>query len=283
MMPHNTFIVGANGQLGSALREIYPDARTADISELDITSQESIENYDWSNVEVIINAAAYTNVDGAETPEGRIAAWKVNASAVGNLARIAAELNITLVHVSSEYVFDGTTKQHGEEEPFSPLGVYAQSKAAGDIAVGVAGKHYIARTTWLIGNGNNFVKTMASLADKGVQPSVVNDQIGRLTFTSTLAAGIKHLIDTGAPYGTYNITNDGDVASWADIAKEVYKLSGKPSSSVTPVTTEEYYAGKEVIAPRPLKSTLDLSKIKATGFTPEDWREKLEQYMKGAE
>ena len=279
MMPHNTFIVGANGQLGSALREIYPDARTADISELDITSQESIENYDWSNVEVIINAAAYTNVDGAETPEGRIAAWKVNASAVGNLARKAAELNITLVHVSSEYVFDGTTKQHGEEEPFSPLGVYAQSKAAGDIAVGVAGKHYIARTTWLIGNGNNFVKTMASLADKGVQPSVVNDQIGRLTFTSTLAAGIKHLIDTGAPYGTYNITNDGDVASWSDIAKLVYESRGRAGDDVTPVSTSQYYAGKSDIAPRPLQSGVDLRKIKATGFTPSDWRTELSAYL----
>lgn len=280
MMPHNTFIVGANGQLGSALREIYPDARTADISELDITSQESIENYDWSNVEVIINAAAYTNVDGAETLEGRIAAWKVNASAVGNLARKAAELNITLVHVSSEYVFDGTTKQHGEEEPFSPLGVYAQSKAAGDIAVGVAGKHYIARTTWLIGNGNNFVKTMASLADKGIQPSVVNDQIGRLTFTSTLAAGIKHLIDAHAPYGTYNITNSGESTSWATIAQRVFELSGKPASDITPVTTAEYYAGKTGIAPRPLQSTLDLSKLLATGFTPEDWQTKLRQYLK---
>jgi dTDP-4-dehydrorhamnose 3,5-epimerase len=282
--PKKVLITGANGQLGRALQALYPDADLADRNNLDITDTQALANARrWRDYGAIINAAAYTAVDAAETAEGRKDAWATNALALGNLARIATEYGITLVHVSSEYVFDGTIAKHTEDEPFSPLGIYGQSKAAGDIAATTTPRHYVVRTSWVIGDGNNFVKTMISLSERDIKPSVVNDQVGRLTFTDTLAAGIKHLLDTQAQYGTYNLTNEGQPTSWADIAKEVYKLSGKPSSSVTPVTTEEYYAGKEVIAPRPLKSTLDLSKIKATGFTPEDWREKLEQYMKGAE
>ena len=159
------FIVGANGQLGTALRTQYPEARSADISELDITSRESVEQFDWSDIEIILNAAAYTNVDGAETNEGRIAAWNVNACAVANLARVAQAHNITLVHISSDYVFDGTTEPHLEAESFSPLSVYGASKAAGDIAVSLLEKHYILRTTWVIGEGKNFVRTMLGLAE----------------------------------------------------------------------------------------------------------------------
>jgi len=120
---------------------------------------------------------------------------------------------------------------------------------------------------------------MKSLADRDIKPSVVSDQIGRLTFTADLAAGIKHLLDTNAPFGTYNISNDGAPASWAEIASEVYSLSSKSSSDVAPVTTEEYYKDKEGIAPRPLQSTLNLNKIKAIGFTPKDWKEALQSYL----
>lgn len=272
-------IIGANGQLGTALRALYPDAVAVDSDQLDITDREAVDSFDWSGIDVVLNAAAYTNVDGAETPEGRIAAWKVNAGAVGNLLHPAWRHGIRLVHISSDYVFDGTQSPHTEDESFSPLGVYAASKAAGDILAAQLDEHYIIRTSWVIGQGNNFVRTMKSLADKDVKPSVVNDQIGRLTFTTTLAAGIKHLLDNNAPFGTYNLSNEGESVSWADIAKLVYEQSGKSSDDVTPVSTIEYYQGKDAIAPRPLQSTLDLTKIKSAGFTPTNWHTELSSYM----
>lgn len=277
--PKKVLIVGANGQLGRAFQAIYPDAECVDRDTLDISSPEVFTARRWRDYQIILNAAAYTAVDLAETAEGRRDAWAANATAVANLAKIATEYGITLVHVSSDYVFDGTATQHIEDEAFSPLGVYAQSKAAGDIVASHAPRHYIARTSWVIGDGNNFVRTMASLADRGIKPSVVNDQIGRLTFTQDLADGIKHLVDTDAPFGTYNISNEGEPASWADIAKVVYELSGKSASDVTPVSTEQYYEGKEGIAPRPLQSTLSLDKIKAIGFTPRDWQVALREYL----
>ncbi|MDB5167031.1 MAG: dTDP-4-dehydrorhamnose reductase [Candidatus Saccharibacteria bacterium] len=273
------FIVGANGQLGTALRVLYPNAKSADIDELDITSSESVADFDWSGIKFILNAAAYTNVDGAETPEGRVAAWKVNATAVGYLVKAAITHDITIVHVSSDYVFDGTVNPHLETEDLSPLGVYAQSKAAGDLVVSLAPKNYLLRTSWVIGEGKNFVLTMRSLADQGIKPSVVNDQIGRLTFTSDLANAIAHLLYNNEAYGTYNFTNDGDSVSWADIASIVYDTTGHAAGDVTGVTTAEYYSGKEGIAPRPLQSTLSLDKIKATGFVPRDWREALSEYL----
>lgn len=279
LAPKKTLIVGANGQLGRAFQAIFPTAECVDRDTLDISSPDVFTARRWRDYGVILNAAAYTAVDLAETPEGRRDAWQANALAVANLSKIANENGITLVHVSSDYVFDGTATEHTEEEPFTPLSVYGQSKAAGDIAASLAPRHYIARTSWVIGDGNNFVRTMASLAERDIKPSVVDDQVGRLTFTADLAAGVKHLIDTGAPYGTYNISNDGQPASWATIAKEVYERSGKASDDVTPVTTAEYYAGKEGIAPRPLQSTLALDKIRATGFMSRDWRDALREYL----
>ena len=273
------FIIGANGQLGTALRVLYPNAQSADIDELDITNRESVQNFDWSGVKILINAAAYTNVDGAETPEGRRASWSVNAAAVSYLSEVSRENDMTFVHVSSDYVFDGTNELHTEEEEFAPLGVYAQTKAAGDIVASLAGKYYILRTSWVIGEGKNFVRIMKELGEKGVDPNVVNDQIGRLTFTSDLASGIKHLLESKQPYGTYNLTNDGDSVSWADIAKEVYSLTNQDPTRVSGISTEQYYEGKEGIAPRPLQSTLSLDKIKATGFEPREWKQALREYL----
>ena len=271
-------VTGANGQLGIALRKVLPDAEFVGRNELDIAT-DITDARRWRDYGVIINAAAYTAVDQAETSEGRRDAWLGNGTAVANLTKIANEYNITLVHVSTDYVFDGTAASHTEEESFAPLGVYAQSKAAGDLIAGTTPRHYIIRTSWVIGQGKNFVLTMKSLAEKDIKPSVVSDQIGRLTFTQDLANGIKHLLDTKAPFGTYNLSNDGESASWADIAKEVYDLSGKSRDDVTPVTTEQYYEGKEGIAARPLQSTLDLAKIKATGFAPREWKQALREYL----
>lgn len=273
------FIVGAGGQLGTALRTQYPNAQFADINELNITNTDSVNAFDWSDITHILNAAAFTNVDGAETPEGREAAWNVNASAVKNLASVALKHNMTLVHISSDYVFDGTKKVHDETENFTPLSVYGESKAAGDIAASLVPNHYILRTTWVIGEGKNFVRTMLSLAEKNISPTVVADQIGRLTFTSELVRIVHHLLETEAPAGTYNATNDGPVMSWADITRQIFKQSGHDDLTVTDISTADYYADKEGIAPRPLNSEMNLEKLQSTGFTSRNWMDDLAEYI----
>jgi dTDP-4-dehydrorhamnose reductase/dTDP-4-dehydrorhamnose 3,5-epimerase len=278
MPPKKTLVLGANGQLGKALQEAYdgdPSVEFAARDTFDLASLDAGGEVNWKNYSTIINAAAYTAVDTAETPEGRKAAWNVNVTGVARLARIAVENDLTLVHVSSDYVFDGTkSSAYTEDDLVCPLGVYGQTKAAGDAAVRVVPRHYIVRTSWVIGDGNNFVRTMATLAGRGIEPSVVNDQIGRLSFTQDIAAGIKHLLTTGALYGTYNLTNDGEPVSWAAVAAVVYELCGASRVSVTGVTTGEFFMGKAA-APRPLNSTLDLSRIRSAGFSPPDQLQRL--------
>lgn len=271
-------ITGAGGQLGLELQKQYPNAQAADATELDITDLSVLERYDWSNIDVIINAAAYTNVDGAESPEGRIIAWQVNANGPAHLAKIAAQHDIILVHISTDYVFDGTHELHTEDEALSPLSAYGQSKAAGDVAISVHSKHYIIRTSWVIGEGKNFVRTMLGLGQKGISPTVVADQIGRLTFTSELVRAIDHLLSTKASYGVYNVSNAGDSVSWAEITRTIFKEAGY-NLEVTDTTTAEYFANKEGVAPRPLQSTLALDKIQSTGFTSTDWRVDLKAYI----
>ncbi|WDF32146.1 bifunctional dTDP-4-dehydrorhamnose 3,5-epimerase family protein/NAD(P)-dependent oxidoreductase [Arthrobacter agilis] len=283
LAPRRTLVVGADGQLGRALREAladHPSVEFAGRAELDLLGPDLDDVRPWSAYGTIINAAAYTAVDAAETVDGRAAAWAVNVTAVAALARLASAHRLTLVHISSDYVFDGSTELHGEDEPFTPLGVYGQTKAAGDAIVATVPRHYILRTSWVIGDGANFVRTMAGLAGRGISPSVVDDQTGRLTFTEDLAAAVLHLLDTGSPFGTYNVTNDGEPQSWAQIAGEVYALAGRSRGDVTGVSTEEYFAGKAA-APRPLRSTLDLAKITATGFTPPDAADRLRAYVQG--
>ena len=281
MAPLKTLVLGADGQLGKALRKAYdgdPSIEFAAHHEFDLTDQAAFAGRNWRNYSTIINAAAYTAVDKAETPAGRRAAWEINVTAVARLARVAVEHRLTLVNVSSDYVFDGSVHVHDEEERVSPLGVYGQTKAAGDAAVSVVPRHYTVRTSWVIGEGANFVRTMENLAAKGVKPSVVDDQIGRLTFAEDIAAGIKHLRETRAPYGVYNLTNDGEAESWAVIAKSVYELSGRDAGDVSGVSTAEYFHGKEA-APRPLHSVLDLTKLRSAGFAPEPWDERLGAYV----
>lgn len=277
-------IIGAYGQLGKALQDQYPGATAVDRDNFDMTDWEALQAFDWSKYDTILNAAAYTNVDGAETAEGRAASWKINATGPGYLAKIASQHNLRLVHVSSDYVFDGTKTPHTETEDYTPLGVYGQSKAAGDIAVSTALKHYILRTTWLIGDGPNFVRTMIGLAAKDISPTVVGDQIGRLTFTSALVSAIHHLLSTNAASGIYNLSNDGEPASWADITRTIFKELGRDDLTVTDTSTEEYFAGKTAqgvaISPRPLQSALDLSKIKAAGLVLATWQDELSKYIK---
>lgn len=277
-------ITGAYGQLGRALAKLYPDATKVDRDSLDLTDFAALAKVDWRGYDVILNAAAYTNVDGAETAQGRRDAWNANVAAVRNLAKIARVNDLTLVHISSDYVFDGEREIHDENELYAPLSVYGETKAAADEIVATLDKFYVLRTSWVIGDGHNFVKTMRELARKNVKPKVVNDQIGRLTFTDELARGIKYLIDSRAAYGVYNLTGDGDSAGWDEIAKEVFALAGKSRDDVTGISTAEYFANAETpIAPRPHFSTLDLAKIKAVGFAPRAWRDDLKNYVKKLE
>lgn len=280
MKPKKTLVLGANGQLGLALRKAMPEADFVTRVQFDVTDPSVYRAFPWRQYDTVINASAFTAVDAAETSDGRSAAWQTNVTAVSWLAKVCTENRITLVHISSDYVFDGTSiTPYIEDEPFSPLGVYGQTKAAADALIETVPKHYILRTSWVIGEGNNFVRTMTSLAERGVKPSVVNDQIGRLTFTEDLAAGIQHLLSTQPAFGTYNLSNEGPASSWADIAAQVYELTGHNPADVTGVTTEEYFAGKEGIAPRPLNSMLDLSKISRTGFSLTSWQVRLQQYL----
>ncbi|MBC9936587.1 MULTISPECIES: sugar nucleotide-binding protein [unclassified Leucobacter] len=278
MPPKRTLVLGANGQLGRALRTVLADADFADRARVDLASPEALSGIRFADYDTIVNAAAYTKVDDAETDAGRVEAWAANATGVARLAQAATEHGITLVHVSSDYVFDGTHEIYTENDAFAPLGVYGQTKAAGDAVVATAPRHYIVRTSWVIGDGNNFVRTMHSLAERGIDPSVVNDQIGRLSFTEDIAAAICHLLEERPAFGTYNVTNDGPSMSWAEIARLVYSASGHDAGRVSGVSTSEYFAGKSV-APRPLNSMLALDKIISTGFAPRDAAEALKNYL----
>lgn len=286
MPPKRILVTGANGQLGRALRAEFGDhpwIEYAARDDLDLTSPDLAVARRWRDYSTIINAAAYTKVDLAEAAEGRVDAWAANLTAIAALSRIASANGITLVHVSSDYVFDGTKDgAYTEDDPVSPLGVYGQTKAAGDAIVSVVPRHYIVRTSWVIGDGNNFVRTMASLAERGIDPKVVDDQVGRLTFTGTIASAVRHLLDTGAEFGLYNVSNDGEPCSWHDIAREVYRATGHDPDRVSPVSTADYYAGtSSAIAPRPANSTLDLARLSATGFEPEPMTALLHAYLEG--
>lgn len=272
-------ILGCNGQLGKELVKKYPDADAFGRDDLDISDPARVNAVNWSAYDTIINAAAYVNADHSETPEGRRITWLANAAGPRNLAKVAIENNLHLIHFSSEYVFDGTIENHTEDEDFSPLSVYGEAKAAGDLAVSLVPKHHILRTTWVIGDGHNFVKTMKRLADMRINPNVVDDQFGRLTFTSELVGAVDHIITNDIPSGTYNLTNDGKIRSWAEIAALTFKLAGYDPSRVKPISTEEYKEDKEFFAPRPKYSDLDLSKIHATGFVSQDYEPLMAKYV----
>ncbi len=282
--PRKTLVIGSGGQLGRALSEMYGDAthvEFVDFPEFDLADPDLGAVRRWRDYDTIINAAAYTAVDAAETEEGRATAWAVNVTAMTALARVAIDNGITLVHVSSDYVFDGNSERpYREDDQVAPLGTYGQTKAAGDQIVGTVARHYILRTSWVIGDGRNFVRTMLSLAKSGTDPAVVDDQSGRLTFTSELSRAIRHLLETRQPYGTYNITGAGPVMSWAEIARQVFALAGHDPKRVRAVSTEEYFAAAAgPIAPRPRRSTLDLTRIESTGFTPAPANASLAAYV----
>ena len=291
MAPKRTLVTGCNGQLGRAVRALAEERGVAkdfdfcDIDIFDMSDPEAYGKLDWSLYGTVINCGAYTAVDAAETPEGRRVAWAANATGPALLARTCAEHGITLVHISSDYVFDGTRELNDEDEAMSPLSVYGQSKAAGDIAVAGCPRHYIMRSSWVIGEGKNFAKTMCMLSDKVAagdleRVTVVDDQLGRFTFTRDMAAAIFHVLGARAPYGTYDCTGSGAVKSWADIARACFEAKNGNGDKVVPVSTADYYASAEgPIAPRPHFSALDLSKLEGVGFHMPDWEEELTEYL----
>ena len=301
MLPRRTLVTGCNGQLGRAIKALVERRNLScfdytDIDDFDFSNPSAYEAIDWSLYGTVINCGAYTAVDKAETSEGRIACWKANASGPALLAKICNKHNITLVHISSDYVFDGVNKVHSESEELSPLSVYGQSKAAGDIAVTQLAKYYIVRSSWVVGDGHNFVKTMASLSDRVAdkldnlkEVSVVNDQIGRLSFTNDIASAIVFLLgyreddlepSHPAPYGIYNVTSSGKPVSWAEIARSIFKQRNNNEEAIRFVSTEAYYfVSQNAVAPRPHFSTLNLSKIKSLGWTPSNWEDRLRSYL----
>ncbi|MGV3102498.1 dTDP-4-dehydrorhamnose reductase [Rothia sp. 32237D007AR] len=287
LAPAPLLVVGANGQLGRELVKQLDASGTPYLAvtraELDLAHPDSWASaYRWRSLRGIINAAAYTAVDQAETPQGRAEAWAANATGVAALAQVADEAGIPLVHVSTDYVFDGSLplgEEYTEDAPVAPLGVYGQSKTAGEMAVRSVRRHYVVRTSWVMGDGKNFIEIMKSLAERGVNPTVVSDQYGRPTFTEDLAGAILHLVEKNCKFGTYHVSNTGEVLTWADLAKAVFELAGHSADRVTPVSTAEYFAKAESFSPRPSNSAMDLSKIIDAGFVPRNHKDALNDYF----
>ncbi|RSZ64393.1 dTDP-4-dehydrorhamnose reductase [Corynebacterium hylobatis] len=272
--PRRVLVTGADGQVGRALRRVLPEAEFVGRADFDVTAPPA---RNWRQYSAIINCAAYTAVDAAESD--RATAWSVNARGPAQLARIAAANNLTLVQLSTDYVFDGQSdRPYTEEDPVSPLSVYGASKAAGETAAATAPRHYIVRTSWVVGEGKNFVDTMRELAERGVRPQVVHDQKGRPTFADEIARGIAHLLKAEPAYGIYHLTGAGDEVGFDELAMAVYTGRQQDPDMVQPVSSGHYFAGKEH-APRPSRSTMSTAKIEATGFVPQNWRVGLALYV----
>lgn len=277
--PKKICVVGAGGQLGKAFQKIL-STNQADFFNsniLDITSPESLSTVTWNKYHTIINCAAYTKVDLAEIEQDK--SYAVNVQSVENLAHIAKKYNLTLVHVSTDYVFDGKkTGEYFEADLPRPLSIYGLHKLLGEKAVESLDKYYIIRTSWVIGEGVNFVSKMIELGQKGINPSVVNDQVGRPTLALDLARFIVHLLENKSIYGIYHFSDSGDVISFADLARFVFSEK-KMSTTVTDTTTEEFFKGKTNIASRPLNSTFDLHKAQNTGFEVPNWQDSLRSFL----
>ncbi len=268
-----TLIIGAGGQVGRALAEALPDATALPRSAFDVADPGPLDGWD-----VVINAAAWTDVDAAEAH--RADAWRANAAGPAALARAAREHGFVLVHFSTEYVFDGAAaRPYREDDPVAPLSVYGASKAAGDLAVQTVERRYLLRPTWVVGAGRNFVRTMVGLAERGVAPTVVDDQVGRPTFAVDLAAAVAHLLRSAAPFGDYHVTGGGEPASWAEVAREVFRLAGRTDLAVTGTSTAAYFADRPAAARRPLNSVLDTGKAVAAGVVMPDWRAGLAAHL----
>lgn len=267
-------IAGARGMLGTDLRDALHGREVVALGrdELDITDQESIAAA-VAGVDVVINAAAYTNVDAAEEDEATASA--VNGTAAGLLARGAAHVGARFVQVSTDYVFDGLGRSpYPESSTIKPLGAYGRTKAEGERLV--QQEHpsaYIVRTAWLYGaHGPNFAKTMLRLAGERETVSVVDDQRGQPTWTSDLADAIVRLLDADAPAGIYHGTNAGET-TWFGFARAVFEVAGLDPERVLPTDSTSFVRP----APRPAYSVLGHEGWSRAGLAPlRDWRVALE-------
>jgi len=274
-------ITGCNGQLGRAMnvelsKELDVEVLNTDVQDLDITNIDAVSAYVKANKpDVIVNCAAYTAVDKAETDWDLC--YKINAIGPRNLSIASSDSGIKLVHVSTDYVFDGNaTKPYIEFDAPNPQGAYGKTKLEGENFVKqFSDKFFIFRTAWLYGDGKNFVKTMLRLSEDRDKVTVVYDQKGSPTSASELAKAIRSQMFS-ENYGIFHATCEGDT-NWADFTKEIYKIAGK-STEVVPITAAEYGAA----APRPAYSILDNYMLRLTSdFRFADWHDALNEYMKG--
>ena len=276
----NILVTGANGQLGREMQRLGAVSPNnylfTDVAELDITDAAAVSACVAEHgIDAIVNCAAYTNVERAEEDEA--AADLLNRQAVENLARAAAEAGALLVHVSTDYVFDGRASEpYTEESPTAPLGAYGRTKRAGEEAVVKAGCRYlILRTAWLYSEyGNNFLKTMLRLTAERESLNVVFDQVGTPTYAGDLALAIFSILEGGLDRGNegiYHFSDEG-VCSWYDFAVEIARATGRNRCRIAPCRTAEY----PTKAPRPAYSVLDKSKLKQTfGIEIPHWRESM--------
>ncbi|MBO5692876.1 MAG: dTDP-4-dehydrorhamnose reductase [Tidjanibacter sp.] len=273
-------VTGGNGQLGCSLRRVAMGAADryifTDVAELDITNSEAVRCYVAENeVDVIVNCAAYTDVERAEEDEAR--AHLLNATAVGYLAEAAKECNALLIQISTDYVFMGGCCGVLTEESFpQPINAYGRTKLAGEEAIKASGCHHIIlRTAWLYSEyGRNFVKTMMRLTLERDEVRVVSDQLGTPTYAVDLARAIVAIIsERNFREGTYHYTNLGE-CSWWQFAVEIARLAGHNECSVKPCTTAEY----PTKARRPMSAVLDKTKfLKTFGIEIPEWHESLKK------
>lgn len=281
----NILVTGAKGQLGCEMQRLGMVSPNnyffTDVAELDITDAQAVMNaVKAASIDVIVNCAAYTNVDKAESDEAT--AELINATAVGNLARAMKEVGGTLFHVSTDYVFgcDGNTPRT-EGMPLNPLGVYGRTKLHGEQAILESGcKAIIIRTAWLYSEfGNNFLKTMMRLTAEKEQLNVVFDQVGTPTYAGDLALAIFSIIEAGVYEGNegiYHFSNEG-VCSWYDFAVEIANVAGNTACRINPCHSSEFPSP----VTRPSYSVLDKTKIKNTfDIDIPHWRESMEYCIK---
>lgn len=274
-------ITGANGQLGRSLLSILEDTDIevipTDADTLDICDYNQVQEFVLLHKpDTIINCAAHTAVDKCETDIKN--AERINATGAKNLAVAAGKADAQIVQVSTDYVFDGSAnKPYTEKDQTNPQNVYGRTKLAGEEAViENCNRHFIVRTAWLYGEGNNFVRTMLKLADERDSIKVVNDQYGTPTSSLELARMILYIIPSGQ-YGIYHATCEGET-NWYEFACEIMKQAGK-NVKVIPVTTNEYQTNEKA-ARRPAYSVLENQKLNSMGkYRMKDWKEALTEYM----
>jgi len=269
------FIIGGNGQLGLALQEKYPQATAVDSAELDITDAAAVMKYDWAPIKYILNAAAYTNVDGAETSEGRIAAWKVNAVGSRNLAEVALKQDLTIVHISTDYVFDGKSLGfYTEDDEPRPLGVYGKAKLEGELrARNVNPNAIVVRSGWIYGaGGTNFLSRVHLLLAEGRSIKAISDSYGTPTFAGHLAKRLRELAKLDQA-GLYHVTNAGGGASYAGFARKAAEIKGYDANLIEDVSVDSLHRP----APRPRSSKLATVHKKSAPLP--DWEKALEMFL----